>query len=55
MNLFKFSQILDVAVPDYPEYPTTADIVGYAIIGIVIVAVIVGVVILLKNKNKKEK
>jgi hypothetical protein len=55
MNLFKISQLLDVVIPDYPAYPNTYDVIGYAIVGAVVVAVIVGVVILLKNKKEKTK
>lgn len=55
MNVFKISQLLDVVIPDYPAYPNTYDVIGYAIVGAVVVAVIVGVVILLKNKKKKTK
>ncbi|MBP3840488.1 MAG: hypothetical protein IK997_00010 [Bacilli bacterium] len=54
MNIFKIPQILDVALPDTPTYNSN-NILLYAILGLVVVAVVVGTVVVLKNKNKKEK
>lgn len=55
MNLFKISQLLDVVTPDYPPYRSSSNIITYLVIGALVVAIVVGLVILLKNKNKAKK
>ena len=52
MNIFKIFQILDVVLPDEPTYNSN-NILLYAILGLVVVAVVVGAVVVLKNKKEK--